>query len=580
MLVAVLFRFCVCAALATGFFSTRAAGAQTWRAIDSPVKELETVTVDPSDEAVLYVTSSQKGLYVTRDGGRTWSQPLTSGVTSLALDPKMPAKVYAATYYQGFSRGQVHASSDRGLTWRLLGTFTDPIQQVLVTARGVLIAAPRNTTFASGIERSSDGGTTWTHHKLPTDYLQIICWSATEDPVSGYLYLSTEIANHPQPYKPPFFRSKDGGVSWEDVTGTLPWHVLAIEIVNQVVFALSEGAGLFQSNDFGVGWQQRNVPFHMALLAHPQRPGHFYGGAHTFGNRRGGAYLSMDAGSTWAEMGLDGKIVGRLALSGSGTRLYAATYGDGLFVTELGEKPAPAVGSVVNGASFQPGIQPGSWVTIQGANLANTFPGRTWKASEIVNGRLPASLDGVSVTINGKAAFVYYISPAQINVQAPDDTARGPANVVVTNNGMAGPPGQAPLQAFSPAFFQYAGTSYAIATRYPDNALIGNPAVVPGTVAARPNDILVFWGTGFGETNPAVEAGTAAAAIASVKSMPVVTLGNIPVTVIGAALSPGSAGLYQIAVQLPGSPSTGVVGVRASAGGYTSPAGVVTFVSK
>jgi len=85
-----------------------------------------------------------------------------------------------------------------------------------------------------------------------------------------------------------------------------------------------------------------------------------------------------------------------------------------------------------------------------GHGLANTNPGRTWRADEIVGGRLPTALDGVSVTINGKAAYVYYISPAQINVQAPTDGATGAVNVVVTNNGSVSAPATAELLAFAP----------------------------------------------------------------------------------------------------------------------------------
>ena len=109
-------------------------------------------------------------------------------------------------------------------------------------------------------------------------------------------------------------------------------------------------------------------------------------------------------------------------------------YGEA-FVVKLAPPGPPAITSVLNGASYQPGIEAGSWVMIQGTNLANTFPGRTWRSDEIVNGNLPTSLDGVSVTIDGKPAFVYYISPTQINVQAPSDTAAGAVNVVVDNNG-------------------------------------------------------------------------------------------------------------------------------------------------
>ena len=54
-------------------------------------------------------------------------------------------------------------------------------------------------------------------------------------------------------------------------------------------------------------------------------------------------------------------------------------------------------------------------------------------ATEIVNGKLPLSLDGTSVTVDGKAAVVEYISPGQaVNIQLPDDTALGPVPIVVT----------------------------------------------------------------------------------------------------------------------------------------------------
>ena len=41
-------------------------------------------------------------------------------------------------------------------------------------------------------------------------------------------------------------------------------------------------------------------------------------------------------------------------------------------------------------------------------------------ASDFVVNRLPTQLGGVSVSIDGKPAYVYYISPTQINVLAPD----------------------------------------------------------------------------------------------------------------------------------------------------------------
>ncbi len=100
--------------------------------------------------------------------------------------------------------------------------------------------------------------------------------------------------------------------------------------------------------------------------------------------------------------------------------LYVAEYG---YVQELAA-PAPAAPTIsangfVNGASFQTGIVANSWVTIQGAGLAAKTD--DWSNS-IVNGALPTSLDGVSVTMGGKPAYVSFIIAGQLNVLAPDLT--------------------------------------------------------------------------------------------------------------------------------------------------------------
>jgi hypothetical protein len=70
-------------------------------------------------------------------------------------------------------------------------------------------------------------------------------------------------------------------------------------------------------------------------------------------------------------------------------------------------------------------IQPGSWISIYGSNLATGTA--TW------DGDFPLALGGTSVTVNNKPAFLMFVSPGQINLQSPDDTTTGTVNVTVTN---------------------------------------------------------------------------------------------------------------------------------------------------
>jgi hypothetical protein len=88
-----------------------------------------------------------------------------------------------------------------------------------------------------------------------------------------------------------------------------------------------------------------------------------------------------------------------------------------------GDSGMPTISSVVNGASFAAAVTPGSWVTIQGTGLAAST--RHWQAADFNGAKLPSVLDGVKVSIDGAAAAVYYISPGQLNVQAPDSIHTG-----------------------------------------------------------------------------------------------------------------------------------------------------------
>jgi uncharacterized protein (TIGR03437 family) len=206
---------------------------------------------------------------------------------------------------------------------------------------------------------------------------------------------------------------------------------------------------------------------------------------------------------------------------------------------------------------------------IQGTNLA--FDTRIWQTSDFIGNDLPTVVDGVSVTINGNPAFVEYISPTQINVQAPTDSAVGPVGVVVNNNGAVSAPATAQLQSAAPAFFT--NGSYAAASRLPDYAPVGTPSA-----PAHAGDTLVLWGTGFGSTTPTVAAGTVVSGAPSVAPAPTVTVGGVAVPVVSAVLTTGSAGLYQITIQLPATVPTGAVAVQASAGGLQTQPGVSVFI--
>jgi uncharacterized protein (TIGR03437 family) len=87
---------------------------------------------------------------------------------------------------------------------------------------------------------------------------------------------------------------------------------------------------------------------------------------------------------------------------------------------------SPVITLVANAEGGQVAIAPNTWVEVLGLNLAPSGDTRVWQAWDFVNGQVPAKLDGVSVTVNGKSAYLYYISPTQINVLTPPDAPAKP----------------------------------------------------------------------------------------------------------------------------------------------------------
>jgi uncharacterized protein (TIGR03437 family) len=230
--------------------------------------------------------------------------------------------------------------------------------------------------------------------------------------------------------------------------------------------------------------------------------------------------------------------------------------------------PVISSGGVVPLYSNSTTIQPGSWVSIYGTNLvAGTAE---WK------GDFPTSLGGARVTINGRPAYLWFVSPTQINLQAPDDSTRGTVSVVLTN-GAGSATALVTLGSVGPAFSLIDGkhvtgiilrSGGTYDTLGPTGASLGY-----NTVAAKAGDSVVLFGIGFGPTKPAVPAGTAFSGAAPITS-PLQLLINSKI-VIPSFAGMSSAGLYQFNLTIPAGLGKGDVPLQASVGGVLTPLGVV-----
>ncbi len=184
--------------------------------------------------------------------------------------------------------------------------------------------------------------------------------------------------------------------------------------------------------------------------------------------------------------------------------------------------------SVVNAASNQPAIAPGSLISIYGTNLAST----TATAAQVP---WPPSLGNVSVTINGVAAPLYYVSSTQINAQVPFETQPGNATLSVSSGGSAA----FPVTTTGPGIF--------LAQNFSD----GNANSAGDPVAA--GQYLVIYMTGQGAVDNPVATGAAAGSSPLSNSIAKVTatVGGQNAQVLFAGLTPGLVGVLQVDLQVP-----------------------------
>jgi uncharacterized protein (TIGR03437 family) len=262
-------------------------------------------------------------------------------------------------------------------------------------------------------------------------------------------------------------------------------------------------------------------------------------------------------------------VVVSYSAAGAGSVTFVATVPTG----------QPGITTVVNAASLLPNIAPYSLVTIMGSNLASTTD--TWNTS-IAAGTLPTSLDGVSVMVGGTPAYISYISPAQINFLVPQTSSTGTVSITAKNSFGTSAAFTVASSQYAPAIFAWPGNQAVALHQDLTDAVKAGTFAGLATTSAKPGETIILYGTGFGPTAPAAPTGTVipVGTTYATTSLPTVTLNNAPVPVLGAALVAGSAGLYQISIQIPSSIGTGDLQLQVSAGGVTSPLGLILTVAQ
>jgi uncharacterized protein (TIGR03437 family) len=281
---------------------------------------------------------------------------------------------------------------------------------------------------------------------------------------------------------------------------------------------------------------------------------------------------SVMAGANWLTVSpLSGTGSASLHISANGAGLSRGAYvgtvtvqsGDAIpqavsipvaFV--VGASQSTAITGVANGASYAQAFAPGTFMAVFGTQLSAT----TASAGRLP---LPISRDGVSATVNGVSAPLYYVSPGQINVQVPYETGIGGAVLGVNNNG------------------EVASFPFVVAEAAPGLFTAADGSLAPSATAGQ-GQTAVAYITGDGDTNTFLitgaspDSGTAVSKLPRPKLSVQVTVGGVAATVAFVGIPPGLVGVTQINFIVPTTVPVGVQPVVVSVGGIQTQSGSLT----
>ncbi len=238
-------------------------GGKTWTHVGlDDTRQIGSVVVDPRDANVAYVAAlghqygpnAERGVFKTTDGGRTWSKVLykdpNTGAIDLSLDPSAPNVIYAALW------------ATRRPPWNVYPPSNEP---------------------GSGVYKSTDAGTTWTHltSGLPANVGRVGIAVSPSKPSRVYALVDSDSAHGGA------YRSDDGGATWSRTDGETriwrrgwyfggitadPKNSDVVYVMNTSTYRSTDGGKSFDAvkgapggDDYHTLWIEPNDPTRMIL---------------------------------------------------------------------------------------------------------------------------------------------------------------------------------------------------------------------------------------------------------------------------------------------------------------------------
>ncbi|MDB4876656.1 MAG: hypothetical protein JWM41_3102 [Gemmatimonadetes bacterium] len=269
----------------TGVYRSNDGGAH-WQSLGlSDTRAIGRVVLHPTNSNIAYVAAAgnlwkpnpERGVFKTTDGGRTWNKILyvdtLTGATDLAMDPRDPNVLYAATYqrlrstfgYNGGGPGSaMYKTTDGGATWKKMengipaGDKGRIAFSISASNPNVLIALVEHAT-ESGTYRTEDAGATW--KKMSRSNPRPMYFSAPYiDPTNDKRVWELGVT---------IFKSEDGGATFENMPNSPAYdvglktdhHTMWIDPANSRHTLVGGDGGMHESWDLGLTYtRMNNIP--------------------------------------------------------------------------------------------------------------------------------------------------------------------------------------------------------------------------------------------------------------------------------------------------------------------------------
>ncbi len=266
------------------------------------------------------------------DGQTNWIRTLFADGCWTAINRDNPNTLYGSYYYLN-----IYRSNNGGNNWNNL--YIPDAGNTAFVSPFIISPANQSVMYAAGskILRSSNGGNSWTVKSSPTSNPAISMAGSWQN--SDLIYVGFA----PENGTLKIIRSDDGGITFTDISGGLPNRYPMDIAVNPtddnnvyIVFSGFGSSHVFASFNGGNNWEDisgdlPDVPTN-AVTVDPNNPQCVYVGNDL------GVFFTSDNGATWRRLSAelpDAALVMDLSIVYGGSKIIAATYGNGAFMTDL-----------------------------------------------------------------------------------------------------------------------------------------------------------------------------------------------------------------------------------------------------